>query len=73
MRANLDITHGLILGEAAMLELGRRIGRLQAHHLVEQARAARWRKTPRCVSRWPARWPKIRITRDCSTTPRSTA
>ncbi|GMG93223.1 3-carboxy-cis,cis-muconate cycloisomerase [Cupriavidus metallidurans] len=37
MRANLDITHGLILGEAAMLELGRRIGRLQAHHLVEQA------------------------------------
>lgn len=37
MRANLDITHGLILGEAAMLELGRRIGRLPAHHLVEQA------------------------------------
>ncbi|MCA3184030.1 MULTISPECIES: 3-carboxy-cis,cis-muconate cycloisomerase [unclassified Cupriavidus] len=37
MRSNLDITHGLILGEAAMLELGRRIGRLPAHHLVEQA------------------------------------
>lgn len=37
MRANLDITRGLILGEAAMLELGRRIGRLPAHHLVEQA------------------------------------
>lgn len=37
MRQNLDITHGLILGEAAMLELGRRIGRLPAHHLVEQA------------------------------------
>lgn len=37
MRANLDITHGLILGEAAMLELGRRIGRLPAHHLVEHA------------------------------------
>ena len=37
MRGNLDITHGLILGEAAMLELGRRIGRLPAHHLVEQA------------------------------------
>lgn len=37
MRANLDMTHGLILGEAAMLELGRRIGRLPAHHLVEQA------------------------------------
>lgn len=37
MRSNLDITHGLILGEAAMLELGRRIGRLPAHHVVEQA------------------------------------
>jgi len=37
MRANLDITRGLILGEAAMLELGGRIGRLPAHHLVESA------------------------------------
>lgn len=37
MRANLDLTHGLILGEAAMLELGGRIGRLPAHHLVEAA------------------------------------
>lgn len=37
MRANLDMTHGLILAEAAMLELGGRIGRLQAHHLVEGA------------------------------------
>ena len=37
MRANLDITRGLILGEAAMLELGRHIGRLAAHHVVERA------------------------------------
>jgi len=37
MRANLDMTHGLILGEAAMLELGGRIGRLEAHHVVERA------------------------------------
>ncbi|QBY50537.1 3-carboxy-cis,cis-muconate cycloisomerase [Cupriavidus oxalaticus] len=37
MRGNLDLTHGLILGEAAMLEIGGRIGRLQAHHLVERA------------------------------------
>lgn len=37
MRANLDLTQGLILGEAAMLALGDRIGRLQAHHLVERA------------------------------------
>jgi len=37
MRANLDLTHGLILGEAAMLALGGRIGRLEAHHVVERA------------------------------------
>jgi 3-carboxy-cis,cis-muconate cycloisomerase len=37
MRANLDLTHGLILGEAAMLALGGRIGRLEAHHVVEAA------------------------------------
>lgn len=37
MRENLDMTHGLILAEAAMLELGGRIGRLPAHHLVEAA------------------------------------
>ncbi|MEX3990454.1 3-carboxy-cis,cis-muconate cycloisomerase [Paraburkholderia sp. EG286A] len=37
LAANLDITHGLILGEAVMLALGDRIGRLDAHHLVERA------------------------------------
>ncbi len=37
MRANLDITHGLIMAEAVTLALGARLGRLQAHHLVEQA------------------------------------
>lgn len=37
MRANLDLTHGLILGEAVMLALGADIGRLQAHHVVEAA------------------------------------
>jgi 3-carboxy-cis,cis-muconate cycloisomerase len=37
LAANLDITHGLILGEAVMLALGDAIGRLDAHHLVEQA------------------------------------
>ena len=37
MRANLGVTHGLILAEAAMLELGGKIGRLPAHHLVEGA------------------------------------
>ncbi len=37
LAANLDITHGLILGEAVMLALGDAIGRLNAHHLVEHA------------------------------------
>ena len=37
MRANLDLTQGLILGEAVMLALGADLGRLQAHHVVEAA------------------------------------
>lgn len=37
LAANLDATHGLILGEAVMLALGDSIGRLDAHHLVEAA------------------------------------
>jgi 3-carboxy-cis,cis-muconate cycloisomerase len=37
LRNSLDKTHGLILGEAIMLALGDKIGRLEAHHLVEQA------------------------------------
>ncbi|CAJ0807821.1 MULTISPECIES: 3-carboxy-cis,cis-muconate cycloisomerase [Ralstonia] len=37
MRANLGLTHGLILGEAVMLALGADLGRLQAHHVVEAA------------------------------------
>jgi len=40
LAANLDVTHGLILGEAVMLALGDRIGRLDAHHLVERASKA---------------------------------
>ncbi len=34
MRANLDITRGLIVSEAVMMELGRHIGRQYAHDLV---------------------------------------
>ncbi|TKC79215.1 3-carboxy-cis,cis-muconate cycloisomerase [Trinickia terrae] len=34
---NLGVTHGLILGEAVMLALGDKIGRLDAHKLVEHA------------------------------------
>ncbi|MCA8097503.1 3-carboxy-cis,cis-muconate cycloisomerase [Burkholderia contaminans] len=37
LAANLGLTRGLILGEAVMLALGDKIGRLDAHHVVEQA------------------------------------
>jgi 3-carboxy-cis,cis-muconate cycloisomerase len=37
LKANLDLTQGLILGEAVMLALGDQIGRLDAHALVEHA------------------------------------
>ncbi|TDV34066.1 3-carboxy-cis,cis-muconate cycloisomerase [Paraburkholderia caballeronis] len=40
LAANLDATNGLILGEAVMLALGDHIGRLNAHHVVEQASKA---------------------------------
>lgn len=36
MRANLDLTRGLVLAEAVSIALARRIGRERAHHLVEQ-------------------------------------
>ena len=34
MRANLDLTHGLVLSEAVMMGLGAALGRSRAHHLV---------------------------------------
>lgn len=37
LKINLDVSRGLILGEAVMLALGDRIGRLDAHSLVEHA------------------------------------
>lgn len=37
MRANLEATGGLIMAEAVMIALGRHIGRLEAHHVVDQA------------------------------------
>lgn len=36
MRANLDITHGLIMAESVTLALAKSIGKQAAHHLVEQ-------------------------------------
>jgi 3-carboxy-cis,cis-muconate cycloisomerase len=37
MRANLEITHGQIMAESVTLALGAKIGRMQAHQLVEKA------------------------------------
>ncbi|MFC7514898.1 3-carboxy-cis,cis-muconate cycloisomerase [Herbaspirillum sp. GCM10030257] len=37
MRANLDLTHGLIMAEAVTLALGNAMGRLAAHQVVEAA------------------------------------
>ena len=37
MRANLDATRGQIMAEAVTLALGARLGRIEAHHLVEKA------------------------------------
>jgi 3-carboxy-cis,cis-muconate cycloisomerase len=37
MRANLDKTHGLLMAEAVSMTLAERIGKAEAHHLVETA------------------------------------
>jgi 3-carboxy-cis,cis-muconate cycloisomerase len=37
MRANLEATGGQIMAEAVMIALGAKLGRLEAHHVVEEA------------------------------------
>jgi 3-carboxy-cis,cis-muconate cycloisomerase len=37
MRANLDATHGLIMAEAVTMALAEKIGKSDAHHLIEAA------------------------------------
>jgi 3-carboxy-cis,cis-muconate cycloisomerase len=37
MRANLDATHGLIMAESVTMKLAEKIGKSEAHHLVEAA------------------------------------
>jgi 3-carboxy-cis,cis-muconate cycloisomerase len=37
MRANLEATGGQIMAEAVMIALGGKLGRLEAHHVVEEA------------------------------------
>ncbi len=37
MRVNLDATHGLIMAEAVTMRLAEKIGKSDAHHLIEAA------------------------------------
>jgi 3-carboxy-cis,cis-muconate cycloisomerase len=37
MRANLEVTNGLIMAEAVQMALGEKLGRMQAHDLLETA------------------------------------
>jgi 3-carboxy-cis,cis-muconate cycloisomerase len=37
MRANLDLTHGLIMSEAVSFALAKKLGKQEAHHLIEAA------------------------------------
>jgi 3-carboxy-cis,cis-muconate cycloisomerase len=37
MRANLEATGGQIMAEAVMMALGAKLGRLEAHHVLEEA------------------------------------
>jgi 3-carboxy-cis,cis-muconate cycloisomerase len=37
MRASLDATHGLIMAEAVAMALGAKLGKQEAHHLIEAA------------------------------------
>lgn len=37
MSANLNITQGLVMAESVTITLGRKIGRLTAHHVIEKA------------------------------------
>ncbi|MFC7554319.1 lyase family protein [Pseudoroseomonas wenyumeiae] len=58
MRANLDITHGLLFADAAAARLGAKLGREAAHALVEQA-AGQVRDTGDSLQAVLARMPQV--------------
>ncbi len=47
MRANIDMTNGLVMSEAVMMGLGPYIGREYAHDLVYDSAARHWPTTDR--------------------------
>ena len=79
MRENLDLSGGLIMAEALMLELGKQIGRQRAHDAVyeaAQASVTRVAPLPRDARRGPARERgahRRRRWRRCSTPPATPA
>jgi len=58
MRKNLDITEGLIFAEAASMALGEKIGKAQAHEIVEAA-CDRARKEKRALRAILSADPKV--------------
>jgi adenylosuccinate lyase len=54
MRSNLDTAHGLIMAEAVTFALAEKLGKSEAHHLVEEASktaAAAKKASARCAGR----------------------
>lgn len=51
MRKNLDVTHGLVFAEAVSMALGQKIGKMQAHEMIEAAckRARREKRELRAI------------------------
>ncbi len=60
LRKNLDLTHGLIFAEAVSMALGEKIGRPQAHEIVEAA-CARARKDKRDLRTILSADPKVSV------------
>jgi 3-carboxy-cis,cis-muconate cycloisomerase len=59
MRANLDMTLGMIVSEAVMMGLGPHLGRQCAHDLVYDI----CRKVAATARRWSICWPRTPISR----------
>jgi 3-carboxy-cis,cis-muconate cycloisomerase len=53
MRDNLEITNGLIMAEAVQMALGEKIGRMQAHDLLEPRASVRQAKDGICAKSSP--------------------
>ncbi len=68
MRTNLDATHGLIMAEAVTMALAEKIGKSDAHHLIEAAskKAVADKKHLRDVFRGSPRSPALSPMTTCT-------